>query len=91
MSGPGGQKYLYILMTWSWQKTKFTQFDSKLKKTPDYGWRLSAGRFVSNLILQLTDFDRQVENQLSHIFQLALQQVNGLSLTLVLQEKRTVN
>lgn len=39
------------------------------------------------LILQLADSDRQVENQLSHILQLALQQLNGLSLALVLWEQ----
>ena len=43
------------------------------------------------LILQLADGDRQVENQLSHILQLALQQLNGLSLTLVLREETTTN
>lgn len=40
------------------------------------------------LDLQLADSDRQVENQLSHILQLALQQLNGLSLTLVLWEEK---
>lgn len=40
------------------------------------------------LILQLADSDRQVENQLSHILQLALQQLNGLSLALVLWEQK---
>ena len=41
------------------------------------------------LNLQLADCDRQVENQLSHILQLALQQVNGFSLTLVLWERKS--
>lgn len=41
------------------------------------------------LILQLADSDRQVENQLSHILQLTLQHLNGLSLTQVLWERRT--
>lgn len=40
------------------------------------------------LVLQLVDSDRQVENQQSHILQLALQQLNGLSLTLVLWENK---
>lgn len=40
------------------------------------------------LILQLTDSERQVENQLSYILQLGLQQLNGVSLTLVLQERK---
>lgn len=40
------------------------------------------------LILQLADSDRQVENQLSHILQLALQHMNGLSLTLVLWDEK---
>lgn len=42
------------------------------------------------LNLQLADCDRQVKNQLSHVLQLALQQLNGFSLSLVLcQERRT--
>ena len=38
------------------------------------------------LNLQLADSGRQVENQLSHICQLTLQQLNGFSLTQVLWE-----
>lgn len=40
------------------------------------------------LILQLADSDRQVDNQLGQVLQLALQQLNGLRLTLVLREER---
>lgn len=36
------------------------------------------------LDLKLAHSDRQVQNQLSHVLQLALQQLNGLSLSLIL-------
>lgn len=44
-------------------------------------------RLWIHLNLQLAHSDRQVQNQLSHVLQLALQRLDGLGLPLILRIK----